>query len=77
MRAAGSRGGGGGGEGVEEKATRARRPIVPLALLCTWPGDWGKMDTRSKGTQGEGCTPGGGRIPRQGAMRALGDTPHI
>lgn len=34
-----------GGEGVEEKATRAHKPIVLLALLCTWPGNWGKMDT--------------------------------
>lgn len=32
------------GEGVEEKATRALETIVLLALFCTWPGDWVKMD---------------------------------
>ena len=47
--AAGSRDAGGrvaGAEGVEKKATRARKPIVLLALFCTRAGDWGKMDTR-------------------------------
>lgn len=48
MGAAGARGAGGrvaGAEGVEKKATRARKPIVLLALFCTRAGDWGKMDT--------------------------------
>lgn len=64
----------GGSQGPREwrkRATRARKPIVLLALFCSWPRDWGKMGTRGKGTWGEGCTPAGGRILRQGATRTL------
>ena len=62
----------GGSQGPREwrkRATRARKPIVLLVLFCSWPRDWGKMGTRGKGTWGEGCTPAGGRILRQGATR--------
>lgn len=34
------------------KGHPARKPIVLLALLCTWPGDWREMATKGSGHTG-------------------------